>query len=70
MATVQKSTIRRFNGVSWDPIYLATIADIVALGKAATIEKMETSPFKYGDVLEIGDNIADLLINEIGRAHV
>lgn len=67
MATVQKSTIRRFNGVGWDPIYLATVADIVALGKAVTIEKMETSPFKYGDVLEIGDNIADLLINVVQR---
>lgn len=67
MATVQKSTIRRFNGVDWDPIYLATTADIVALGKAATIEKLATSPFKYGDVLEIGDNIADLLINVVNR---
>lgn len=67
MATAQKSTIRRFNGVDWDPIYLATTSDIVALGKAATIEAMTEVPFKYNDVLEIGDNIADLLITVISR---
>ena len=67
MATAQKTTIRRWNGTDWDSIYLATTADIVALGKGANIAKVETAPFKYGDVLEIGDNVADLLISVINR---
>jgi len=67
MATILKSTIRRFNGTDWDSIYLGTSADIVGLGKASTIEKLETKPFGFGTVLEAGDNVSDLLISLINR---
>jgi len=32
MATVQKTTLKRYNGTDWDPIYLANSADISYIG--------------------------------------
>lgn len=64
MATVQKSTFRRFNGIDWDTIYFSTSADIAILGVNHTIAKDETG-FNYGDVLESSDTIFTLLTKTI-----
>ena len=32
MATIQKTTLKRYNGTDWDPVYLANSADITYLG--------------------------------------
>ena len=37
MATIQKTTLKRYNGTDWDPIYLATSSDIVTLAAAHTV---------------------------------
>lgn len=66
MATVQKTTFRRFNGIDWDSIYFSSTADITILGKAYTVEKDEDG-FSYGDVLEATDDVAMLLSKTINR---
>lgn len=66
MATVQKTTFRRFNGIDWDSIYFSSAADITILGNAYTVAKDEDG-FSYGDVLEANDSIAMLLTKTINR---
>lgn len=66
MATVQKSTFRRFNGIDWDSIYFASTADITILGNQYTVEK-DPDGFSYGDVLESTDTVAMLLVKAINR---
>ncbi|MCM1230257.1 MAG: hypothetical protein NC489_08990 [Ruminococcus flavefaciens] len=66
MATVQKTTFRRFNGIDWDTIYFGSSADITVLGVSATVAKDEDG-FNYGDVLESTDTVSMLLIKTINR---
>ena len=37
MATIQKTTLKRYNGTDWDPIYLASSADLVYSAAAHTV---------------------------------
>ena len=66
MATVQKSTFKRYNGIDWDSIYFASTADITILGNQYTVEK-DPDGFSYGDVLESTDTVAMLLVKAINR---
>ena len=66
MATVQKSTVRRYNGVDWDTIYFGAAADITVLGTAAQVEE-DNVGFSFSDVLEFNDTVSDLLIKIINR---
>ncbi len=49
MSTVRKTVLRRFNGVDWDPTYLANSADITYLGAGHTVAE--------GNGFVIGQNI-------------
>lgn len=37
MATIQKTTLKRYNGTDWDPIYLASSADLIYSAAAHTV---------------------------------
>lgn len=50
MATVQKTTLKRFNGTDWDPVYLASSADLSYLSQAHTVAS--------GDGFTVGQQIA------------
>ena len=50
MATVQKTTLKRFNGTDWDPVYLASSADLSYLSQAHSVAS--------GDGFTIGQQIA------------
>lgn len=50
MATVQKTTLKRYNGTDWDPIYLANSADISYVGTGFTVAS--------GDGWTIGETVS------------
>ena len=49
MATVQKTTLKRFNGTDWDPVYLASSADLSYLSQAHSVAS--------GDGFTVGQQI-------------
>ncbi len=60
MATTQKTTLKRFNGTDWDPVYLANSADITYLGSGFVIAK-DTDGFTVGDNITASESTASLL---------
>ena len=66
MATIQKTTVRRYNGVDWDSIFFSTSADIVSLGAAHSIEGTEEK-FTVGSNLEATDTMSTLMAKVINR---
>lgn len=70
MATVQKTTFRRYNGVDWDSIYFSSSADITVLGLNAAVAAdadAVTDVFGYGDALSSTDTISSLLLKTINQ---
>lgn len=61
MATVQKTTLKRFNGVDWDPIHLACSGDIVQAGETWQIMGQKIGAYNVGDTINAGDMITDIL---------
>lgn len=59
MATVQKTTLKRYNGTDWDPVYLANSADISYLGKGFSVTPGDG--FTSGQSIQASENIADLM---------
>lgn len=59
MATVQKTTLKRYNGTDWDPVYLANSADISYLGKGFSVAAGEG--FTMGQNISASENMADLM---------
>lgn len=59
MATIQKTTLKRYNGTDWDPVYLANSADITYLGKGFNVAAGEG--FTVGQSIVATENIADVL---------
>lgn len=43
MATIQKTTLKRYNGTDWDPVYLANSADISYLGAGFTVAEIDAA---------------------------
>lgn len=60
MATVQKTTLKRYNGTDWDPVYLANSADIVYLGKGFAVAE-DADGFTIGQNISANENISELL---------
>ena len=50
MATIQKTTLKRYNGTDWDPVYLANSADITYIGTGFEVA--------FGDGFEKGESIS------------
>lgn len=59
MATIQKTTLKRYNGTDWDPVYLANSADISYIGTGFTVAEGEG--FAIGDSVKATDTTAALL---------
>ena len=59
MATIQKTTLKRYNGTDWDPVYLANSADISYIGTGFTVAEGEG--FAIGDSVKATDTTATLL---------
>lgn len=65
MATVQKTTLKRYNGTDWDPVYLANSADISYLGKGFSVAAGEG--FTMGQNISASENMADLMATVINN---
>lgn len=63
MATIQKTTLKRFNGTDWDPVYLANSADISYLGTGFTVAAGEG--FAVGETVSANETTASLLTKVI-----
>jgi len=66
MATIRKTTIRRYNGTDWDSIYLATSSDIVSLGDAITAAE-DTTAISYNQVFAANSTVNALLKKVVDR---
>src|SRR5699024_8613173 len=65
-ATIQKTTVRRYNGVDWDSIFFSTSADIVSLGAAQSIDGTEET-FVIGSNLDATDTMSTLMTKVVNR---
>lgn len=63
MATIQKTTLKRYNGTDWDPVYLANSADITYLGTGFQVAAGEG--FAVGDQVSANETTASLLTKVI-----
>lgn len=59
-STPQKTVLKRFNGTEWDPVYLATGADIAYLTKEFAVTPSE-SGFTDKEVIPAETSVSDLL---------
>lgn len=61
MATIQKTTLKRYNGTDWDPVYLANSADISYLGTGFTVTKEPASVYTNGTAIAGTTAIATII---------
>ena len=66
MATVIKTSIRRYNNTDWDSIYLQTSADIVSLGSAKTLTGTATA-FTADETIPANTTVDGLLERVVNR---
>lgn len=66
MATIQKTTVRRYNGVDWDSVFFSTSADIISLGAAQSIDGTEET-FAIGSNLAATDTMSTLMTKVVNR---
>lgn len=59
MATIQKTTLKRYNGTDWDPVYLANSADISYLGTGFAVA--EGTGFTVGENVTATESTSSLL---------
>ena len=59
MATIQKTTLKRYNGTDWDPVYLANSADITYIGTG--FEVASGDGFEKGESISASTSTYDLL---------
>lgn len=59
MATIQKTTLKRYNGTDWDPVYLANSADITYIGTGFEVASGEG--FEKGESISASTSTYDLL---------
>lgn len=57
MSTIQKTTLKRFNGTDWDPIHLATSADITRVGADITVIGSAIGALAVGDTIKATDSV-------------
>ena len=61
MATIQKTTLKRYNGEDWDPVYLANSADISYLGAGFTVTADEAPFYADGASIAANSKVSDIL---------
>lgn len=59
MATIQKTTLKRFNGSDWDPVYLANSADINYIGTG--FEVASGAGFEKGEAISASASTYEIL---------
>lgn len=59
MATIQKTTLKRFNGTDWDPVYLANSADISYIGTGFEVASGEG--FEKGESISASASTYEIL---------
>ena len=59
MATIQKTTLKRFNGTDWDPVYLANSADISYIGTG--FEVASGAGFEKGEAISASTSTYEIL---------
>ena len=59
MATIQKTTLKRFNGTDWDPVYLANSADISYIGTG--FEVASGTGFEKGEAISASASTYEIL---------
>ena len=70
MATIQKTTLKRYNGEDWDPVYLANSADISYLGSGFTVTADEATFYADGSSIAASTKVSDILhvlVNRMSR---
>lgn len=61
MATIQKTTLKRYNGTDWDPIFLAGSGDITQAGESWEIMGQAIGAYNVGDTVNATDMVTDIL---------
>lgn len=61
MATVQKTTMKRFNGTDWDPIHLATSGDITQMGETFQVMGEPMGALNVGDTINATDSVTTII---------
>ena len=61
MATIQKTTLKRFNGTDFDPIFLATSGDITQVGETFQVMGEGMGTLKPGDTVNATDMVTSTL---------
>ena len=67
MATIQKTTLKRYNGEDWDPVYLANSADISYLGAGFTVVADEATFYADGASIPATTKVSDILHTLVNR---
>ena len=67
MATIQKTTLKRYNGTDWDPVYLANSADITYLGAGFTVTPAEASFYASGASIAANTSVSSMLTTIVNR---
>lgn len=60
-STIQKTTLKKYNGTNWDSIHLATSGDITMVGEQIEVMGSNIGALKVGDVINASDSITDTL---------
>ena len=66
MASVVRSSIRRWNGDEWDYVYFTTDSTIVALGKAIELAG-NGQPFLKGTIIDASESVNSILEKILDR---
>ena len=66
MGTIQKTTMKRYNGIDWDPVYLANSADIVYIGSGFTVAQ-DLTGYAIGDTITSTDTTFNILKNVVNQ---
>lgn len=67
MATIQKTTLKRYNGTDWDPVYLANSADISYLGAGFTVVAEGAAGYADGTSIAANTPVSTILQTLVNR---
>lgn len=61
MATPYKTTLKRYDGAEWVPVYLSTSADIVQMGETFNVKGQNIGAFSDGDAVNSTDSVLNVV---------
>lgn len=61
MATPHKTTLKRYDGSEWVPVYLSTSADIVQMGETFNVKGQNIGAFSDGDPVNSTDSVLNVV---------